>query len=252
MRNADTARLFEDIADMLEVQGESPFRYNAYREAARQIAAWPTPIEELAAAGELERIPGVGKAIAAKIAEYLATGRLAYYERLAEQVPPGLVQLLQVPGVGPRTAQLLHRQLGVASLADHQRAIDAHAVRAVPGLGAKTEERLARELSRLAERTRRLPRAPGRGPDRARRQPASVARQRRRPRPAGRLVRPGRGHGSVRQSADGARDAGPRPNVHARPARRWAPGRPACGPPRALGQCAAPLHRLARPQHPPA
>ncbi|SRR5579884_54645 len=157
MRNADTARLFEDIADMLEVQGESPFRYNAYREAARQIAAWPTPIEELAAAGELERIPGVGKAIAAKIAEYLATGRLAYYERLAEQVPPGLVQLLQVPGVGPRTAQLLHRQLGVASLADLQRAIDAHAVRAVPGLGAKTEERLARELSRLAERTRRLP-----------------------------------------------------------------------------------------------
>ena len=125
MRNADVARLFEDIADMLEVQGDSAFRYNAYREAARQIASWPTPVEQLAAEQGLEQIPGVGKAIAAKIQEYLSTGRLGYYDRLAEQVPPGLVALLQVPGVGPRTAQLLHRQLGVASLDDLKRALKA-------------------------------------------------------------------------------------------------------------------------------
>src|SRR4051812_16889203 len=123
MRNAEVARLFEDIADMLEVQGESAFRYRAYREAAQQIAVLPTPIEEVAAAGHLAQIPGVGKAIAAKIDEYLASGRLAYYERLREQVPPGLVALLNVPGVGPRTAQLLHHHLGVASLDDLQRAV---------------------------------------------------------------------------------------------------------------------------------
>jgi DNA polymerase (family X) len=157
MRNADVARLFEDIADMLEVQGDSAFRYNAYREAGRQIASWPAPIEQVAAEHALEQIPGVGKAIAAKIEEYLSGGRLAYYERLAKQVPPGLVALLQVPGVGPRTAQLLHRQLGVASLADLKRAVETHALQQVPGLGAKTEERLARELGRLSQRARRLP-----------------------------------------------------------------------------------------------
>jgi DNA polymerase (family 10) len=157
VRNADVARLFEDIADMLEVQGDSAFRYNAYREAARQIAALPQPIEEVAAAGELDAIPGVGKAIAAKIQEFLQTGTLAYYERLREQVPPGLVQLLQIPGLGPRTAQILHRELGVGSLEDLQRAIESHAVRSVRGLGAKTEERLGREIARLAQRTRRLP-----------------------------------------------------------------------------------------------
>jgi DNA polymerase (family X) len=151
------ARLFEDIADMLEVKGDSAFRYNAYREAGRQIATWRTPIEQVAAEHALEQIPGVGKAIAAKIQEYLTTGRLGYYERLAEQVPPGLVALLQVPGVGPRTAQLLNRELGVASLADLKRAVETHAVQQVAGLGAKTEERLARELGRLSQRSRRLP-----------------------------------------------------------------------------------------------
>lgn len=157
MRNAEIARLFEDVAAMLEVQGESAFRFNAYREAARQIAALPRPIEDLTGAGELERIPGVGKAIAAKIREYLQTGHLAYYDRLREQVPPGLVRLLEVPGLGPRTVQVLHRQLGVASLEDLERALATHALRELPGFGARTEERLAREVARLAQRSRRLP-----------------------------------------------------------------------------------------------
>jgi DNA polymerase (family X) len=157
MRNAEVARLFEDVADMLEVQGEGGFRVRAYREAAQQIAALPEPIEQVAAAGGLEAIPGVGKAIAAKIGEYLSTGELAYYERLREQVPPGLVALLQVPGLGPRTAQILHQELGVSSLADLKQAVADQRVRQVRGLGAKTEERLARELTRLTERSQRLP-----------------------------------------------------------------------------------------------
>ncbi len=157
MRNAEVARLFEDIADILEVQGDSGFRVRAYREAARQIAGLREPIEQVAAAGGLEAIPGIGKAIAAKIDEYLRTGHLAYYERLREQVPPGLVALLQVPGLGPRTAQLLHQELGVESLDDLRAAIAAHRLRSVRGLGAKTEERLARELERLHESARRLP-----------------------------------------------------------------------------------------------
>ena len=157
MRNAEVARLFEDIADMLEVQGESGFRVRAYREGARQIAGLREPIEQVAAAGTLREIPGVGKAIADKIDEYLRTGRLGYYERLRQEVPPGLVALLQVPGLGPRTAQLLHKELGVASLDDLRRAIAEHRVRAVSGLGEKTEERLAREVERLQESSRRLP-----------------------------------------------------------------------------------------------
>jgi DNA polymerase (family 10) len=157
MRNAEIARLFAEIADMLEVQGDSPFRVGAYREAARQIAALREPIEDIAAGQGLEQIPGVGKAIAAKIAEYLATGRLGYYERLREQVPAALVELLQVPGLGPRTIQLLHRELGVASLDDLRAAVAEHRVRGVRGLGAKTEERLARELARLEQGTQRLP-----------------------------------------------------------------------------------------------
>src|SRR5438067_4750976 len=157
MRNADVARLFEDVADMLEVQGESGFRVRAYREAARQIAGLREPIEQVAARDELTGIPGVGKAISDKIREYLRTGRLVYYERLRETVPPGLVALLQVPGLGPRTAQLLHQELGVESLADLRKAVAEHRVRAVSGLGAKSEEKLARELERLQESSRRLP-----------------------------------------------------------------------------------------------
>ncbi|HEY7063750.1 MAG TPA: DNA polymerase/3'-5' exonuclease PolX [Chloroflexota bacterium] len=157
MRNAEVAQLFEDVADMLEVQGESGFRVRAYREGARQIAGLPEPIEQVAAAGKLQNIPGVGKAIAQKIDEYLRTGKLSYYERLREQVPPGLVALLQVPGLGPRTAQLLHKELGVESLDDLRAALAAHRVRAVPGLGEKTEEKLAREVERLQESSRRLP-----------------------------------------------------------------------------------------------
>ena len=139
---------------MLEVQGDGGFRVRAYREAARQITGLREPIEQVAAAGTLEEVPGIGKDDRGEDRRVPAHGAARLLHRLREQVPPGLVALLEVPGLGPRTAQLLHAELGVESLDDLRAAVAAQRLRGVRGLGAKTEERLARELERLSESAR--------------------------------------------------------------------------------------------------
>jgi DNA polymerase (family 10) len=154
-RNGDVARLLEEIGDLLEIKGEQPFRVNAYRNAARRIEGLREPIEILHAEARLRTIQGVGEALEQKIGEFLTSGSLEYYEKLRGQFPPGLVELLEVPGLGPRKARLLYDQLGIGSLAELEAAAREHRLRDVPGLGERTEENVLVEIERLKQRSTR-------------------------------------------------------------------------------------------------
>ncbi|HUE75353.1 MAG TPA: DNA polymerase/3'-5' exonuclease PolX [Chloroflexota bacterium] len=157
MNNDEVAGIFDRIGDLLEVKGESTFRVNAYREAARQIRSVGEPIADLAEAGRLRDIRGVGDAIALKIEEYLRTGRLEYYEKLRQEIPESLVELLQISGLGPQKARMLHQELNVQSIADLREAATSGKLKDLPGMGAKTEQNIIRELDRWEQRSRRLP-----------------------------------------------------------------------------------------------
>ncbi len=146
MTNADVAALLIRIADLLEMQGENPFKLRAYREAARQIADLTTPVEDTWRAGQLREIPGVGAAIAAKVAEYLDTGRLAFLETLEAAVPPALLTLRQVPGLGPRTAKEIYDALGITTIEGLEAAGRSERLRTVPGIKAKTEENILKGI----------------------------------------------------------------------------------------------------------
>jgi DNA polymerase (family 10) len=155
--NYEVAAMLREIGDLLEVKGDVFFKFNAYREAARQIEGFGEEVATLANDGRMREVPGVGEAIAQKVTEYVQVGRLAYLDRLKKEVPPTLVELLAVPGLGPKKIQVLHKQLGVASLADLEAALKEGRVRELPGMGAKTEERLLAEVARWEARNRRLP-----------------------------------------------------------------------------------------------
>lgn len=157
MRNQEIAAVFAAIADLLEIKGESRFRVNAYRDAARHLDSLADDLAALARAGQLRSIPGVGEAIAAKIQELVATGRLAYYERLTAEVPESLLELLQIPGLGPRKVKLLYERLNVRTIADLQRALQDGRVASLPGMGEKTVQNLQREIERWEQRGRRVP-----------------------------------------------------------------------------------------------
>ena len=111
MTNEEIARRFNQMASLMEVRGEDPFRIRSYRMAAEAIETWPTVMAEIAAAEGttgLPQIPGVGKAIAAKIVELVEKGTFDAWERLTAETPATVLDLLELPGVGPRTAATLH------------------------------------------------------------------------------------------------------------------------------------------------
>ena len=150
--NDELARIFYEIGDMLEIQGEVPFKIGAYRRAAESIANSPVDIARAYRSGSAPRLPGVGRAIDEKLAELADTGRLRYYERLRQDVPPSVVTLLQVPGLGPRTAGELWRQAGIASIEALEAAASEGRLRGLKGMSTKTEERLLDGLKTLRAR----------------------------------------------------------------------------------------------------
>jgi len=107
LRNLTVAAIFEEIADLLEIKGENPFKIRAYRRGARAIALLPDDVASLAEKGELQSIEGIGKALAAKVEEWLATGKIAYHEALLAEIPRGLIDVMKVPGIGPKLAKRL-------------------------------------------------------------------------------------------------------------------------------------------------
>jgi DNA polymerase (family 10) len=150
--NDELARIFYEIGDMLEIQGELPFKVGAYRRAAESIANSAIDVARAYREGIAPRLSGVGRAIDEKLAELADTGRLRYYERLRQDVPPSVVTLLQVPGLGPRTAGELWRQAGIGSLEQLEAAASGGLLRELRGMTARTERRLLEALRSLRHR----------------------------------------------------------------------------------------------------
>ncbi len=149
MRNADVAAMLNRVADLLEIRGENFFKIRAYREAVRQLDNLTTEIEDLINEGRLKDVPGIGEAIEKKIVEYVTTGQLEFLTRLEAEVPPALLELTRVPGLGPRTAKDIYDALGILSLDALEEAARTHRLLAVRGIKAKTEENILKGIAML-------------------------------------------------------------------------------------------------------
>jgi DNA polymerase (family X) len=149
LTNGDLARIFHDIGDMLEVKGELVFKTVAYHRAADAIGRSPIDLVEAYRDGKPPTVPGVGKAISDKIAELATTGRLAFYDRLCTEVPPGLVDLMRLPGLGPKTVRQIWTELGITTLEDLRAAAEAGRLRGLRGLSVRTEQGVIEGIRRL-------------------------------------------------------------------------------------------------------
>jgi DNA polymerase (family 10) len=154
-KNRQVAEMLDEIGELLEIKGEVRFKFNAYHVAARRIESMPESIEKLHAEKRLKSIQGVGAALDQKIGEFLDTGSLGYLERLRAEIPPSLLSLVRVPGMGPRKAFLVYKELGVTDVEQLEQAIRDKRLNDIPGLGEKTAENILRELERAKERSQR-------------------------------------------------------------------------------------------------
>lgn len=157
MNNKQVAELFATIANMLDLKGENIHRVLSYRRAAENIVALSQDINDLWRQEKLTEIPRIGKTLAAKIDELLRTGRLEFYERLAEEVPLGVVEMLHIPDVGPRTAARLWQELGLTGIEDVERAARAGKIRALSRMSTKTETRILAGIEALRRLSGRSP-----------------------------------------------------------------------------------------------
>jgi DNA polymerase (family X) len=156
MKNQAVAQRLNEIASLMEFDGEPFFKIKAYERAARSVEDSQTPVEELIASGQLAELPGIGKAISQKIADIVATGSCKYLDELRAKFPPTILELLSVPGIGAKTAVALYRELGVSGLDDLRRSIEDGSIARVPRLGPKTIENLTARLERLSAHPKRM------------------------------------------------------------------------------------------------
>jgi DNA polymerase (family X) len=154
--NAELARIFNEIGDMLEILGEVVYKAVAYRRVADAVERYPDDVAALFQRREPPKIPGAGEALTLKLAELAETGRLEYHERLRAQVPDGLLEMLRVPGVGPRTVRLLHETLGIDSLDALRAAAETGGLRHVKGLSERTEQNILEGIERIGRKSTRL------------------------------------------------------------------------------------------------
>lgn len=149
MDNDAIARRFYRLAALMEIRGDDPFRWRSYRNAAEAIEVWPTPLQEIAAKGGMEglqEIPGVGKAIARKVVELLERGSFDAWDRLTAETPETVLDLTEIPGIGPKTAALLHQRFKVSSLTDLKNFVASGGLDMVDGIGPKTAEKIKEAL----------------------------------------------------------------------------------------------------------
>ena len=149
MNNKEIARRFYQLATLMEIRGDDPFRLRSYRNAAEAIEVWPTPLKQIAeqeGSEGLQGIPGVGKAIAGKVIELLAKGTFDAWERLTAETPASVLELMEIPGIGPKTAAMLHQRFKVSSRDELKKFVDGGGLAMVDGIGPKTEERIRESL----------------------------------------------------------------------------------------------------------
>ncbi len=152
MNNLAIARRFYRLAALMEIRGDDPFRLRSYRNAAEALETWPTPLKQIAkdeGIAGLQSIPGVGKAIAQKIIDLLDRGTFDAWERLTAETPETVLDLLELPGVGPKTAAMLHQKFKVSSLKELKKFVAGGGLDIVDGIGPKTAERIKDSLELL-------------------------------------------------------------------------------------------------------
>jgi len=154
--NAKVASILEEVADLLELKEDTFFKVRAYRRAAKEIAALTEDIKDIYIRGHLDKVPGVGRAIHDKVVEILRTGQLQYLNDLRNEFPAGLLQVMQVPDIGPKTAARLYKELRITNLQDLKEAAEQHRIRMLKGFGEKTEENILKGIRYLESRQGRM------------------------------------------------------------------------------------------------
>jgi len=152
MDNESIARRFYQLSSLMEIRGDDSFRLRSYRNAAEAIETWPTPLKEIAESegiAGLQTIPGVGKAIAGKIVELFQRGTFDAWEKLTSETPATVLDLLEIPGIGPKTAATLHQKFKVSSLTDLKKFVAGGGLELVDGIGPKTAEKIEDSLNDL-------------------------------------------------------------------------------------------------------
>ena len=158
MKNSEVAKVFQDIADLLELKRENVFKIRAYQKAARVIEHHPRELKIMVDEGvDLQSIPGVGEAIAKKTTELITTGKLDYYENLKAEFPQGVTNLLAIPRIGPKTANKLSSELGISSVDELERAINEERVAKLFRLGEKTADNILHQIQALRRKDQRIP-----------------------------------------------------------------------------------------------
>jgi len=151
MDNDQVAAILDEIATLLELQGENPFRCQAYRNAARAIQQMEGRLSELVAAGKLTEIRGIGETLQEKITALVISGRLAFYDDLKSKIPTGLVEMLRIPAIGPKKVKALFDQLGIDDLVKLKQACEEGRVASLKGFGAKTQQKILEGIAFLGQ-----------------------------------------------------------------------------------------------------
>jgi DNA polymerase (family 10) len=153
--NDEVAALLGEYAELISITGGDAFRARSYERAARAIKGFPADMDTLAP-GELRQIPGVGKSVADKVAEYFSTGSIAAVEEIRARIPPGVREMIAIPALGPARAMQLHAELGIGSVAELAEAVKKGLLRDLKGFGPKSEERILRGIELLAQTGERV------------------------------------------------------------------------------------------------
>ena len=156
MKNSILSELFNQMADIMEILGEDRFRINTYRKVGRIIGDMPTDIETLLASGDLAKTPGIGKSSLAKIEEFVKTGTITAYKQLLTKIPPTLLELLTIPGMGPKGVKAVYEKLNIKTISELKKAIKSGSLAELPGFGDKKAEVIARGIEFLEKSTGRI------------------------------------------------------------------------------------------------
>lgn len=146
MKSLEIAHIFNEIADMLELKDENPFRIRAYRKAALSLESLGEDLEKIAARDELEKIQGIGRDLALKIKSFLATGDISFYDKVKAEIPPVMLDMLAIPGIGPKTAKSLYEKLKIKNISELELKARTHKIRDLPGFKDKTEENIIKGI----------------------------------------------------------------------------------------------------------
>ena len=146
--NFEIATILLEVAEALAMRGADQYRIRAYRQAARTILSLHEPLEEIHRRGALQSLQGIGESLSRKIEEILTTGHLRQHDILMEETPPGMMAMMRIPGIGPRTAATLYHQLGIAGINELEHAAQEGRLRLLKGFGAKTEANILQNIER--------------------------------------------------------------------------------------------------------